>query len=127
MQQLQKNQQTKITNQTKYITLANNAADISAYMGGPSLSESLNTLIANVKTEYIFIGKNLTHFENDSSFERLLHMVTETDVDVAGGAMRNLSGHWQHGCLQLQMRNYGLKLEYGYHKSIKECMYCDYI
>lgn len=89
-------------------------------------SEVLNTAVLNVTTPYLFIGKSMTHFNNQSSLERLVRVLDELDhVEVTGGAARDLQGHWIHGCLQQRMANYQVYYAMGYYYSKYECMYCD--
>ena len=49
------------------------------------------------------------------------------NVVAAGGAYRNLSGHWKAGCLQTKLKNYVLEYQEGYYHSKNECMFCDYL
>ncbi|XP_053631983.2 uncharacterized protein [Cherax quadricarinatus] len=86
----------------------------------------LNNLIKEVKTPYVFIGSSLVHFSNQSSLERLVRVLDELDhVEVAGGAARDIQGHWTHGCLQQRMAIYQSTYTMGYYYSKFECMYCD--
>ena len=88
----------------------------------------LNKMLEMVKTEYVFIARDLTHFTNFSHIERLVRLVSSIpSVAAAGGGIRNRTGHWRPGCIQSSMRNYQLKMKYGYELSINECMFCDII
>jgi hypothetical protein len=48
-------------------------------------------------------------------------------IGVAGGAFRNLTGHWKVGCYQTDIRNYFLRIVEGYKYSAYGCMFCDYL
>ncbi|XP_066980505.1 uncharacterized protein [Macrobrachium rosenbergii] len=86
----------------------------------------LNGLMKLSRTPYVFLGPSLTHFTNQSSLERLVRILDETEhVKVVGGAARDAHGHWIHGCLQQKMSNYRAKYTIGYYYSKSECMYCD--
>ena len=92
----------------------------------PSPGKVWNSLIKEVNTPYIFIGRDLTHFTNDSRFERLIRVIEELDVDVAAGASRDPLGQWKQSCYQSALKNYSLVYMEGYDVSEKECLYCDY-
>ncbi|KAG7157973.1 putative LicD family-like protein 1 [Homarus americanus] len=86
----------------------------------------LNKAVEMVTTPYVFMGTSLAHFSNQSSLERLVRVLDELEhVKVAGGAARDLQGHWIHGCLQQRMADYQATYTMGYYYSKYECMYCD--
>ncbi|KAG7170008.1 Fukutin-related protein-like 2 [Homarus americanus] len=86
----------------------------------------LNAVVKKVTTPYVFMGTSLAHFSNQSSLERLVRVLDELEhVKVAGGAARDLQGHWIHGCLQQRMADYQATYTMGYYYSKYECMYCD--
>nr|XP_045603568.1 uncharacterized protein LOC123761593 isoform X1 [Procambarus clarkii] len=89
-------------------------------------ADVLNKAIQQVMTPYVLVGLSLAHFSNQSSLERLVRVLDELDhVKVAGGAARDLKGHWIHGCLQQRMADYQATYTMGYYYSKYECMYCD--
>ena len=85
-----------------------------------------NSLIKEVKTPYVFIGRDLTHFTHDARFERLVRVIEELDVDVAAGASRDSVGQWKQSCYQTALKNYSLVYIEGYDVSMKECLFCDH-
>ena len=90
--------------------------------------ELLQSIINGIKTEYILIAPRLTSFTNDINLERLARILsTRKNTFHAGGSFRNLTGHWSHGCLQMQLKNYTLSYKAGYYHSFSECLACDYI
>ena len=90
--------------------------------------ELLQSIINGIKTEYILIAPRLTSFTNDINLERLARILsTRKNTFYAGGSFRNLTGHWSHGCLQMQLKNYTLSYKAGYYHSFSECLACDYI
>ena len=90
--------------------------------------ELLQSIINGIKTEYIVIAPSLTSFTNDINLERLVRILsTRKNTFYAGGSFRNLTGHWSHGCLQMQLKNYTLSYKAGYYHSFSECLACDYI
>ena len=90
--------------------------------------ELLQSIINGIKTEYILIAPSLTSFTNDINLERLVRILSNRkNTFYAGGSFRNLTGHWSHGCLQMQLKNYTLSYKAGYYHSFSECLACDYI
>ncbi|XP_068219696.1 uncharacterized protein [Palaemon carinicauda] len=86
----------------------------------------MNELIKKITTPFVLIATSLSHFNNQSSLERLVRVLDELQsVKVVGGAARDLDGHWIHGCLQQRMANYEARYSMGYYYSKYECMYCD--
>ena len=86
----------------------------------------LNSLVKEVKTPYIFIGRDLTHLTNDSRLERLIRVIEELDVDVSAGASRDSVGRWKQNCYQTAIKNYSLIYIEGYDESLEECIVCDH-
>ena len=67
-------------------------------------------------------------FTRDINLERLIRVLsTHENAIFAGGSYRNLTGHWSHGCLQTQLKNYTLSYKSGYYHSFDECLVCDYL
>ena len=88
--------------------------------------ELLQSIIDRIKTEYILIAPSLTTFTKDINLERLIRVLsTRENTIFAGGSYRNLTGHWSHGCLQTQLKNYTLSYKSGYYHSFAECLVCD--
>ena len=104
-------------------------ANVSMYIlnRGQSFGAMLNKVIElYVTTPFVGIFENLAHFNNQSSFERLVRVLDDfKHVVVAAGASRDPDGHWIHGCLQQKESNYRAGYEIGYYFSKYECMYCD--
>ncbi|XP_022798874.1 uncharacterized protein LOC111336948 [Stylophora pistillata] len=93
-----------------------------------SKGELLQHIIDDIKTQYILIAPSLTRFTNDINLERLLRVLsTHENTLFAGGSVRNRTGHWSHGCLQTQLKNYTLTYKSGYYRSFSECLVCDFI
>ena len=85
-----------------------------------------NCLVRKVQTPYVFIGRDVIYFDNDTRLERLVREVSETEADVAGGAVRSRQGHWSISCLQSVLRNYTLVYVTGYYKSLHSCVFCSH-
>ncbi|KAK7085116.1 hypothetical protein SK128_002664 [Halocaridina rubra] len=93
---------------------------------GDNESKTINNLVQSIETPFVFFGLNLVHFDRQSSLERLIRVLDDLDtVKVAGGAARDIQGHWIHGCLQVRMAYYQAYFASGYYYSKYECMYCD--
>ena len=92
-----------------------------------SLATVLNELTDKIVTDYIFIGRNLVHYNEYSQLHRLIRVISSNNVQVVGGSYRNQTGHWTPGCDQIVMKNYALKLLAGYKKSMDGCMLCHHI
>ena len=88
--------------------------------------EIWNSLIKDAKTPYIFIGRDITHFTNDSRLERLVRVIEEHDVDIAAGSSRDYVGRWNQNCYQTALKNYSLIYMEGYDVSLNECLFCDH-
>lgn len=100
---------------------------VTAINSGVPEGEIWRKLIANVRTKYAFVGRNLAHFLPDARLERLVRLLSYINADVVGGAYRNATGHFSTGCYQTSMRNYAYKLVEGYELSYNSCIFCDYI
>ena len=84
-----------------------------------------NNLVKEVNTPYVFIGRDLVHFDSDSQLERLIRELSPLKVPVMGGAIKTPSdGHWFNGCHQMAHRNYTLVYKAGYKHSAHDCLYC---
>lgn len=93
-----------------------------------SQGEVWNSLVAEVQTKYVFVGRGLFHFNSFVDLERQIEVMgIDSRVSVVGGAIRNMSEHWHVGCLQFSMYNYVLEYQEGYHASRNDCMFCDYL
>ena len=85
-----------------------------------------NTLVKEVKTPYVFIARDLVHFDSDSRLERLIRELSPLKIPIVGGAIKTPSdGHWFNGCHQMAHRNYTLVYKAGYKHSAHDCLYCD--
>ena len=92
------------------------------------LSKAWNTLITRTTTPYVLVARDIFHFTWLTQLERQIRVVSQIpNVAVAGGAYRNLSGHWKVGCVQTKLKNYVLEYQEGYYHSKNECMFCDYL
>ena len=91
-------------------------------------SKGWNTLRSKVSTRYVLVARDIYHFTWLTQLERQLRVVSQIpNVAVAGGAYRNVSGHWKAGCVQTKLKNYVLECQEGYYHSKNECMFCDYL
>ena len=95
-------------------------------VSNPSPGLIWNSLIKDVKTPYVFIGRDLYHFTSDARLERLVRTIEELDVDIAAGASRDPLGQWKQSCYQTALKNYSLVYVEGYDLSINECLFCDH-
>lgn len=87
-----------------------------------------NLLIEEVTTPYVLIARDLSHFNAYSRLERQIYMISASGaIGVAGGAYRNLTGHWKVGCYQTDVKNYFLRIAEGYKHSANGCMFCDHL
>ena len=117
-----------IKNKTSQNKLPTKASIYSLRNYGFNKGELLQSIIDRIKTEFILIAPRLTNFTNDINLERLVRVLsTRKNTLFAGGSFRNLTGHWSHGCLQTQLKNYTLSYKAGYYRSFSECLVCDYI
>ena len=92
------------------------------------LSKAWNTLITKTSTPYVLVARDIFHFTWLTQLERQIRVVSRIpNVAVAGGAHRNVSGHWKAGCVQTKLKNYVLEYQEGYYHSKNECMFCDYL
>ncbi|XP_020605018.1 uncharacterized protein LOC110043858 [Orbicella faveolata] len=117
-----------IKDKTSQNNLPNKVSIYSLKNNGFNKGELLQSIINGIKTEYTLIAPRLTNFTNDINLERLIRILsTRKNTLFAGGSYRNLTGHWSHGCLQTQLKNYTLSYKSGYYHSFYECLVCDYI
>lgn len=87
-----------------------------------------NLLTEEVTTPYVLVARDLSHFNAYARLERQIYMISTSDaIGVAGGAYRNLTGHWKVGCYQTDIRNYFLRIAEGYKYSANGCMFCDHL
>ena len=86
-----------------------------------------NELARQATTDYVLIGRRIERFQGTGSLERMVRVVSESSVDVVGGALRTSDGHWSLGCQQSRLRNYTLTYVLGYYMSASSCAYCDYV
>lgn len=85
-------------------------------------------LINEVVTPFVFAATDLTHFDDDIDFVRLIRVLGNSDdIVVAGGGYRDQRGHWDIGCLQTVFRNWTMSFRGGYYKSSRDCLACDYL
>ncbi|XP_078359839.1 uncharacterized protein LOC144644262 isoform X1 [Oculina patagonica] len=93
-----------------------------------NLGKGWNMLISKVSTPYVLVARDVFHFTWLTQIERQIRVISQIpNVEVAGGAYRDLSGHWKAGCVQTKLKNYVLEYQEGYYHSRNECMYCDYL
>ena len=91
-------------------------------------SKGWNTLRSKVSTPYLLVTRDIYHFTWLTQLERQIRVVSQIpNVVAAGGAYRNVSGHWNAGCVQTKLKNYVLEYQEGYYHSKTECMFCDYL
>ena len=88
---------------------------------------ALNQIIKQVKTPYVLVARSLNILTLDSRLERLIREIESLNAAAAGGAIREMNGHWWKGCYQSAYKNYTLKYLEGYDESFHECLFCDYI
>lgn len=87
-----------------------------------------NDIIKTSKTQFLLIGRNMTHWKpEDAQLERLVRQLTDTSLDIAGGATRDIKGRWRMGCDQLYLRNFRIQYIPGYYSSLYSCLLCDVI
>lgn len=87
-----------------------------------------NTLKGKASTSYVLVARDVVHFSWLTQIERQIRVVSQIpNVKVAGGAFRNISGHWKAGCVQTKLLNYVLEYQEGYFHSQNACMFCDYL
>lgn len=90
--------------------------------------ENWNNLVKAVSTPYVLVGRDMDDFLWTADLERQVRMISyNQDVSVAGGAVRNFTGHWRVGCWQTTMHNYILEYQEGYYTSMNSCMFCDHL
>ena len=94
---------------------------------GWSSGKVWNSLIDAVKTQYVFVARNVEFITNDTRFDRLIRELESLHLAAAGGAFRTPDGHWTNGCQQVAYRNYSLSFVHGYDESMHECLFCDYM
>ncbi|XP_078368935.1 uncharacterized protein LOC144652753 [Oculina patagonica] len=91
-------------------------------------SKGWNALMDKASTPYVLLARDVVHFTWLTQIERQIRVVSQIpNVGVAGGAYRNLSGHWKAGCVQTTLKNFVLEYQEGYYHSKNECMFCDYL
>ena len=82
------------------------------------------TLIKNVTTPYVLVGRDLRSIHNSINFERSVRLLQNSDVKVVSGATKNGTGHWKTDCFQSEIVNYNLYIKPGYEESVCDCMIC---
>ncbi|XP_077984355.1 uncharacterized protein LOC144438993 [Glandiceps talaboti] len=96
-------------------------------IGSLTAGETWKLLVSKVTTPYTFIGRDLTHFTNDTRFERLILAAETLNASYVGGAWRTPDGHWNMGCHQSLMKNWTLSYRAGYFHSQNECVFCSHL
>lgn len=87
-----------------------------------------SSLLDGVTTPYVFSATDLTHFDDDIDFVRLIRILSNAeDVVIVGGGYRNQKGLWDIGCLQTSFRNWTMSFRGGYYKSSGDCVACDIV
>jgi hypothetical protein len=121
-----------ISYQQKRFSPARNHGNIRLISVEPRLLQTpgaiWNLLTEQARTPYVLIARDLSNFNAYSRLERQIYMISASDaIGVAGGAFRNLTGHWKVGCYQTDIRNYFLRISEGYKYSSNGCMFCDHL
>lgn len=57
------------------------------------------------QTKYIFVGKQIIRFDNHSSIERMLRLVSYKIGHAVGTSHRYIDGRWFRGCQAMAVRN----------------------
>ena len=92
------------------------------------VAKAWNTLKSKSSTPYVLVARDVVHFSWLAQVERQIRLVSQIpNVGVAGGAYRNMSGHWKAGCVQTKLLSYVLEYQEGYYHSKDSCMFCDYL
>ena len=90
-----------------------------------SSGKTWNNLVKEVQTTYVFIGKDIVHFDDDCQLERLIREIPSLKMSITGGAIKTPSdGHWFNGCHQMAYKNYTLVYKSGYKHSAHDCLDC---
>lgn len=90
--------------------------------------EMWDTALSHVTTKYVLIAPQLTEFDDDIDFKRLVRILSnQPDVTFVSAAYRTRDGHWDIGCLQSMFQNYTLTLQGGYYISFWDCVVCDFL
>lgn len=85
-------------------------------------------LMSEVVTPFVFAATDLTHFDDDIDFVRLIRVLGNSDdIVIAGGGYRDQRGHWDIGCLQTRFTNWTMSFRGGYYQSSGDCLACDYL
>lgn len=124
--------QTNMTHAHRTLSVTRNRGAVRLIAVEPRLVQTpgaiWNVLIQEVTTPYVLIARDLSHFNAYSRLERQIYMISVSDfIGVAGGAFRNLTGHWKVGCYQTDIKNYFLRIVEGYKYSAYGCMFCDHL
>ena len=95
--------------------------------GGNTRAYQINQLVAEIKTPFVYLSRNMKSMVTHADLQRQIDVMKSIPNAVAvGNAIVNVSnGHWSHGCTQMRLRNYVLKYERGYYKSVHSCIKCD--
>ena len=115
------------SNEIKLVAEKYHNVDV-AKLDGTKRNKAWNTLVTRTSTPYVLVARDIYHFTWLTQLERQIRVVSQIpNVAVAGGAYRNVSGHWNAGCVQTKLKNYVLEYQEGYYHSKNECMFCDYL
>ena len=115
------------SNEMKVLAEKYNNVDV-VKLDDRKLSKAWNTIITRTSTPYVLVARDIYHFTWLTQLERQIRVVSQIpNVVAAGGAYRNVSGHWNAGCMQTKLKNYVLEYKEGYYHSRNECMFCDYL
>ncbi|CAL8069087.1 unnamed protein product [Calicophoron daubneyi] len=79
-------------------------------------------------SKYVLVGRNMVEFTFHTNIDRLLRVVNNLSVSVAGGSVRlEPEGRWYSGCYQTMVRNFTIRIRPGHDFSAQSCAFCDYI
>lgn len=90
--------------------------------------EIWTSLLSDVTTPFVFTATDMTHFDDDIDFVRLIRVLSNNDdAVIAGGGYRDQKGHWDIGCLQTSFKNWTMSFRGGYYQSSGDCLACDHV
>ncbi|CAL8097041.1 unnamed protein product [Calicophoron daubneyi] len=85
-------------------------------------------LAQTASSKYVLVGRNMVEFTFHTNIDRLLRVVNNLSVSVAGGSVRlEPEGRWYAGCYQTLIRNFTIRIHPGHDFSAQSCAFCDYI
>ncbi|VDP73315.1 unnamed protein product [Echinostoma caproni] len=85
-------------------------------------------LAQEARTKYILVARNMVTFSEHTDIDRLLRVLNDWALDIVGGAVRlEPEGQWHAGCYKTAVKNFTIRFQPGYDRSVQSCAYCDYI